>query len=303
MEKPFFRLFSLAFAAAMISGCSVKQMAVNQMGDALAGGGTVFSSDDDPELVREATPFSLKLMESVLSETPEHLGLLESLASGFTQYSYAFLQLEADYLEDDDYDAAVVNRERAIKLYKRARDYGLRGLEVKLPGFATELRADPQTAVGKLSSEDVALAYWTGAAWMAAVAISLDDPQLVGELGIAEALMEACLRLDPDWDYGSIRSFFISYEMGRLNGEGDPVASATKHFAKAKELTGGRMASVYVAYAEAVAVEQQDKELFVSLLNQALAIDVDERPEWRLLNLIYQKRADWLLGRLDWLFL
>jgi len=303
MRNYHIRLTVLALAVLFFSGCSVRQVAVNQMGNALAGGGTVFSADDDPELIRDATPFSLKLMESVLSETPEHLGLLEALASGFTQYAYAFLQLEADYIEDDDYDAAVAMRERAINLYKRARDYGLRGLEVEHSGFAALLRSDPQAAVSTLSADDVPLAYWTGAGWAAAVALSLDDPQLVGELGIAEALMEACLRLDPDWDFGSIRSFFITYEMSRLNGQGDPVAEATKHFSQAKALSGGKLASVYVTYAEAVAVEQQDKELFASLLNQALSIDVDSRPEWRLLNLIYQKRAEWLLGRLDWLFL
>ena len=39
------------------AGCSIKRTAVNMMGDALAGGGTVFSSDDDPELVAAAVPF------------------------------------------------------------------------------------------------------------------------------------------------------------------------------------------------------------------------------------------------------
>ena len=114
--------------------------------------------------------------------------------------------------------------------------------------------------------------------------------------------MERALELDPDWDYGSLRSFFITYEISRLSGEGDPVKKATEHFIKAKELSNGLMASVYVAYAESVAVEKQDKDLFVSLLNQALAIDLDARPDWRLSNLIYQRRAKWLLTRLDWLF-
>ncbi|MDG2255259.1 MAG: TRAP transporter TatT component family protein, partial [Opitutaceae bacterium] len=62
------------------------------------------------------------------------------------------------------------------------------------------------------------------------------------------------------------------------------------------------MASNYVAYAESVAIEKQDKELFVTLLNQALAIDLDARPNWRLSNKIYQRRAKWLLTRLDWYF-
>ena len=44
--------FSLA------SGCSVKKMAVNKLGNALAAGGSRFASDDDPELVRAAVRFS-----------------------------------------------------------------------------------------------------------------------------------------------------------------------------------------------------------------------------------------------------
>jgi hypothetical protein len=39
----------------LLSGCSLHQVAVNVIGDALAGGG-VYASDDDPELNREALP-------------------------------------------------------------------------------------------------------------------------------------------------------------------------------------------------------------------------------------------------------
>lgn len=53
----------LAFAAAAC-GCSMKKIAVNKLGDSLASGGDTFASDDDPDLVGEALPFSLKLMEA-----------------------------------------------------------------------------------------------------------------------------------------------------------------------------------------------------------------------------------------------
>ena len=75
---------------------------MNQLGDALSGVGTVFSSDEDTELVGDALPFSLKLMESVLAETPRHEALLGALASGFTQYAYGYVQLDADEIEDED---------------------------------------------------------------------------------------------------------------------------------------------------------------------------------------------------------
>jgi len=178
----------------------------------------------------------------------------------------------------------------------------MRSLEVAHPGFEADLKLDKFAALERLGRGDVETAYWTALAWSGAIVLSLDDPQILGELAYAEAMMDRIMGLDPDWEYGTLHGFFITYEMSRLGGEGDPVEKATRHFKRAKELSGGNMASYYVAMAESVAVEKGDKELFVSLLNQALAIDIDARPDWRLSNFIYQRRAKWLLTRLDWYF-
>ena len=131
----------------MTPGCSIKRLAVNKVGDALAGGGTTFAVDDDPELVKSAVPFSLKLMESLLSESPKHKGLLVATSSGFTQYGYAFVQQDADELESKDFAAAEAMRARAKRLFLRARNYGLRGLEQAHAGFTNQLAARPREAV------------------------------------------------------------------------------------------------------------------------------------------------------------
>jgi predicted anti-sigma-YlaC factor YlaD len=302
MKKTLFPSISLGLAVLFTSGCSIKKIAMNQLGDALSGGGTVFSSDEDPELVKDALPFSLKLMESVLAETPEHRGLLLSLASGFTQYGYGFVQLDADEIEDDDYDEAQELRDRATRLYLRAKRYGMRALEVKHPNFEARLINDREMALKELTESEIPYLYWTGLSWTAAIALSLDDPEQLGNLAIAESMLERALELNPDWDFGTLRGFFVTYEMSRIGGTEDPIQKATEHFIEAKRLSGGLMASNYVAYAESVAIEKQDKELFVTLLNQALAIDLGARPNWRLSNKIYQRRAKWLLTRLDWYF-
>jgi predicted anti-sigma-YlaC factor YlaD len=52
-----------------------------------------------------------------------------------------------------------------------------------------------------------------------------------------------------------------------------------------------------------VSVQQQDLKGFESLLNRAMAINADAKPEWRLVNLVTQRRAKWLLTRTDQLFL
>src|SRR5580765_3220352 len=121
-------LMAVLGLALMGPGCSIKRLAVNQVGNALAGGGSTFASDDDPELVKAAAPFSLKLMETLLAENPRHEGLLLASASGFTQYAYAFVQQDADEMEEKDFAAAEQMKVRARRLYLRARNYGLRGL-------------------------------------------------------------------------------------------------------------------------------------------------------------------------------
>lgn len=285
------------------NGCSVKKFAVNKVGDALAGSGTTFASDDDPELIRAAVPFSLKLMESLLAESPKHQGLLVATASGFTQYSYAFVHLDADEAEGQDLATATALRERARRLYLRARHYGLRALDARHPGFSRKLRENPLAAVRVTKIRDVPLLYWTAAAWGSAISLSKDRPDFIAEVPQVEALIDRALQLDESWNQGAIHSFLITYEMIREGAKGDAAARSREHFDRAVALSGGKLAAPYVAFAEVVCVQKQDLQEFDELLTRALAIDADADPDFRLLNLIMQRRARWLQSKRDELFL
>ena len=293
----------LLLSGALTGGCSVRKYAVNQVGNALAGGGTTFASDDDPELVKAAVPFSLKLMESLLAESPRHEKLLFATTRGFTQYSYAFVQQEADEIESLDLTQATALRQRARKLYARARDYGLRGLEVRHPGFTNALAAHPLAAVDVLRPTDVPQLYWTAMAWGALISQSKDDPQRVAEVPQLEALVDRALALDEGWNVGALHTFLITYEMARTGVKGDAAERSLRQFELALEQSRGWQAGPLVACAESVCVQRQDLKQFESLLERALAIDVDAHPDFRLANLIYQRRARWLLAKKDELFL
>ena len=286
------------------SGCSLlRRAALNEVGNVFANSGTSFASEEDPELVKAAAPFSLKLLESLLAETPEHPGLLLAATRGFTQYAFAFVQQEADELEARDLAAAEALRTRARRLYLRAQQYGLRGLDVSHADFSNDLLANPRAAVGAATKADVPLLYWTAAAWGAAISLSKDNPELVSQLPAMEALIDRALELDERYGRGAIHSFLITYEMSRQGAPGDPAARARAHFERAMELSEGQDAAPLVALAEAVAVQQQDVKAFESLLNRGLAINSDAYPETRLQNLIMQRRARWLLSRKTELFL
>ena len=161
----------------------------------------------------------------------------------------------------------------------------------KYRGFEKALRAYPKQAVAVAGMKDVPLLYWTAVSWAATISLSKDNPDLIAELPFPEAMMDRALALDERFGNGAIHSFLISYEMSRPGGTGEPVARSKHHFDRAMELSQGQMAGPLVSFAEAVSVQQQDLKGFESLLNRALAIKADAKPEWRLLNLVAQRRA------------
>ena len=299
-----FRALTLVGAAlllAVLPACSVRKLAVNSLGNALAGGSSTYASDDDPELVRQAVPFSLKTIEALLNEAPTHKGLLYAAASGFTQYSFAFVEQDADFVEAKDLAAATALREQAVKLYLRGRDYGFRGLEVGSPRFREHLRADPAAALAPLKKKQVPLLYWTAASWAAAMALSKSNSSLSADQNLAEAMMSRALELDEPYALGSIHDFFIAYEAGR-SSVGGSLAQARDHLQRALAIAQGRRAWPYIVFAETASVGTQDRKEFEGLLHQALAVDPNRDPDQRLSNLLAQRRARWLLSRTDELF-
>ena len=297
------RLPSAALAACLLfSACSIRDMAVESLADSLAAGGDVYSSDDDPELIRDALPFALKTMESLHAEVPRHRGLLTALSRSFTQYAYAFVETDALLLEEEDYDAALALRERALKLYLRARDYGLRGLELDYPGIMADLPIRPEQAVARLEPETVELAFWTGASWGAAIALGLDRAELVADVDAARSLLARVLELEPDFDRGAAHEAMIAVEsLPEIMG-GSPER-AREHFEAAVALAEGQSAGAFVSMAVSGSLPAQDRSEFEALLARALAVDPDHEPARRLANLIAQRRARHLATLGDVLFL
>ena len=291
----------LVVAVLALPGCSVKRMAINSMADTLASAGDVFASDNDPELVRDAVPFSLKTIESLLVSVPNHRALLLAACSGFTQYAYAFIQTDAELIETRDHQASVEGKDRALRMYLRARDYCIRHLELRHRGIKAQLVKDPKAGLVGTTREEVPVLYWTGASWGAAIALGLDKPELIADLPVVRALMDRALELDETYARGAIHEALISLEAVPEAMGGSPQR-ARRHFERAVELSKGRSAGPYVTLASSVSVAAQDRAEFEKLLNAALAIDIDQDPTLRLANIITQRRARFLLANGNDLF-
>lgn len=294
---------ALLLVASLISltGCG-SAPARRAANDLFAATAQSYASDDDPELVREASPFGLKLLDALILRNPEDPALLLSAARGYAQYAFGFVQQEGDETEDKNIELAQQQYERARNLYRRAMNYGWRGLEVEHPNVQAGLHTDLAGTLKRFDRDDVPLLYWTALSLGALINLSKDDAELVAEVPVMEGLMDRALALEESYEAGAIRQFLIGYEMNRRNRKGEPGKLAREHFYRAVQLSQGRLAACFVILAESVMVREQNRAEFEQLLATALKIDADAEPDWRLANLLWQKRARWLLSRKEQLF-
>lgn len=298
-QGPFALFAALLVVGVFLTGCSVKRLAADVVGDALTGDSESFASDDDPDLIREAIPFGLKTIESLLASSPSHRGLLLSAAKGFTTYAY-LLQDEADRLEEQDRSRTRLLRARIKRLYLRGREYAFRGLELDHPRFEALLRGDQIAVLARTTAEDAPFLYWAGVSWGGALSAGSDDLALVSEAPLFAALVRRVVDVHERYEAGAAREFLISYEAGRPGGS---AGLAREHFRRALALTDTPRASLFVALAEGLSIKEQNLDEFKALLASALAVDPDRELKSRLVNVLAQRRARWLLARIPELFL
>lgn len=287
----------LLLSSLLLAGCSPRQMVIGGLADELAAQGR--TAENDPELARDAAAFYLKLSESVLRQQPGHLALAESVAAGFTQYSFAFVAFEAEQVEARDAKAAERLRRRAARLYERAHRHAMQALESAHPGFARAL-ASPQAADWpKLPAAEAGLAYWAAASWGGWISLAKDDPETVADLPLAVRLAALAWAADPDWGQGALTGLMASFEAARPGGN---PAQALRWFDQAIAQAGDNAAGALVGKAEGYAQPAGDRALFEQLLGRALAVREAPDSPLALQNEVMRRRARWLLNKADDLF-
>jgi predicted anti-sigma-YlaC factor YlaD len=303
MKKPFFSVSCLVlFALIACPACSIKKLAMNQVANALTGSGssTVFTGDNDPELVGDALPFAIKMYESLMTANPRHQGLRLQTGSLFIMYANAFLQTPATMLPESEYKKQEFTYRRAKNLYLRGRDIILACLENKYPGFRDALqKRNYGKALERTTRKDASLLYWAGAGWLGGFAIDPFDMDLGITLPAAAALMDRVYRLDPDYAAGAIHEFYILYYGSLPEYMGGDLKKARDHYAQALAISRGRSATPYLSLATSVSVKEQNLGEFKELLRKALAVDPEAAPENRLANILNQRKAQWLLEHAD----
>ena len=238
-------------------------------------------NQDDPELVQSGVPAYLLLVDGMISQSPENVGLLTAGAQLFALYGSRF-----------------VTGERSIAMTAKARRYGERAICLSYRPACDWQGIPYDTLVEQLAQvddKDVAALYSYAVGWLSYLDATSEDWSAVAELPWVEAVLERALALDETYDQGAIHGYLGILNSLRPPALGGKPDVARAHFERAIALSGGRDLSIKVEYARRYARLVFDQELHDRLLNEVLAAPADA-PGLTLFNVLAKQEAVGLLA-------
>lgn len=306
MDQRFRGRSSLFVLAALFAGlaCTPKQIASDITSQIFKGGVPSFEMEADVEIAEPSGLTMIKMLEAFQHDNPKNKNYLILLSRSYTNYAFAFL--EWNMMKNSGVNDALraKNEQRAKNFYIKGKDYGLRILN-RNAGFEKAITQDLDTfkkALKGMGRSYLPALFWTGLSWGSWINLSKDSPLAIAEFPKAEAMMGRVVEIDQHYFYSTPLLFF-GYAFGSrppMFG-GDPGKSK-EFFESALKEQRRKFLMAHVMYAQSYAVQNQDRALFDSLLNEVVAADANILPEQRLANELAKLRAQWLIGNANQFF-
>jgi len=266
-----------------VSGCSA---IASSAGSSLAGNLTTAMLDqEDPELVREAVPSYLLMLDGFVISSPENDNILGAAGQLYAAYGAAFV--------DDP--------ERAKILTTRARDYGSRALcaadkdGCELSGLSYDDYAAKITGVGPKAADALYVYSLTNLAYIRA---NSDDYVAVADLPKIQLALEHLLEIGAGGNEADTYLYLGVLSTLRPAALGGQPEKGREYFEQAIELSNGENLAAKVEYARSYARLVYDRELHDKLLNEVMAAEV-KRPGMTLFNVMAREQAESLLASAD----
>lgn len=281
MERNSLRLLAVGLTVLLLGGCT--RLALHATSSLVPSLTSVFFEECDLELAKQSLPAQLKMMEGLLKNAPRNKEFLTALSMGYTGYAMLFVE------EEDP--------ERASRLYRRARGYGLRAIGID----ETILQTGRDRFEG-IDAEDIRPLFWVAMSWNAWIALNLDKPAVLGELSTAQACLDRVMEIDPDYFFGTpslMAGAMLAARPGILGGD---AARAKDYFSRAMAESRGAFFLAPFYYAKYYAVRVQDKSLFLELIRMVEEGRPDQLKEVCLINVAMQQKVKGLKEQADELF-
>lgn len=276
-------LLALLLAGAVAAGGCASLVASAASGFA-SNLSSAILDQDDPELVREATPAYLLLLDSFARDSRDP-AMLGAAAQLYAAYGTLF----------------VSDPQRAAALTRDAREYGRRAL-CAAAAAACDIDAlvfdEYAATLDRLGSgaADALYSYCVGS--LAYIQAHSDDFVALADLPKVERALERLADFASGERLGDVYKYLGILNSLRPPALGGRPERGRDFFERALAINGDRDLSIRVEYARGYARLVYDRELHDRLLNEVLAADV-EQPGFTLFNSLAREQARRLLAEAD----
>jgi hypothetical protein len=286
----------------LVFSCSLSKLTTRKLTDTLTqSSGVAFTNDDDPELIADALPFTIKLYESLIEKDSTNAALFLATSKLLCLYSQYFVAAPLDTITDP-VQKKVIGK-RAKKLFLRARDYALKSIDIQKPGSRKAfLTGNIDSTIESVSKSDSSALFWTSVAWFGAIGADKSDLSLAMGIKKPLTITRKLISMNPTFYQGMAYELLGIVSVNVPKSLGGSPDTAAYYFSKSIQLSDSSRASAFVLYATLVAAKGKNKDLYVSLLEKADNIPVDAYPQLRLQNSIYQQKARFLLKTVNDIF-
>lgn len=291
--------FGVIFTALLFlqAQCTPKQIASDLTSQIFKGGAPAFEMESDVDIAESSGLTMIKMLEAFQHDNPKNKNYLLLLSRSYANYSFGFLEWNMLKYKGVDEAKRALNEARAKTFYARGKDFGLRILN-RNSSFEKGLTKDLDTfkkGLHTMGRAQVQALFWTAFNWGSLINLSKDSPSAIAEFPKVEAMVQRVIELDENFFYAGPHLFMgVSYGSRPPMFGGNPVKSK-EHFEKALSAYKRKFFMTQVMYAQTYAVQNQDRTVFDSLLNEVLQTNADVLPEQRLANELAKLRAHWLL--------
>jgi hypothetical protein len=282
-------------------GCDTTRLAANSTAGVFERAAPAVEGYWDYRTAGDAMPANLMQLEGLARVVPENDAILMQLIKVYVAYAYGWIEDRAEDLQlAGDLEAAELERVRARQMYLRARDVGKHAISLDHDGLESALSEGLEGFEAYLDrefedSDEAPILFWTGYAWGSFINLSLNDISAVSDLGYAKALVARSVELDPTYFNSAGLTFLGVASSVELSGDLD---AARALFERALTQTERHSLIVQVNMARFYAVRTQDRELYVTLLQEVLDAG-NVNPQARLNNEIAKRRAKRYLEEVD----
>ncbi len=251
------------------------------------------------QIAEIAIPLSFESQKRKIQKYPNNQLFYLNASKSRIIYAYGILMEKADRLMYTDYYKSREYYAKSLDLFVLSRNYLIEALELKYKNFSKSMIEKSHIVFEK---NDIDYLYWLSGSMAGSIQASQADPQYLADLSSIRWLIENAIKIDPDWESGTLSSAMMSVYLNDLSGDKNSEKIALSYFQLAEKQSNGQNASIYVTLAESYAVSKQDKKLYLELLDKALEIDINKDKSLKQSNKLSQSRAKWLKSRVDDLF-